>query len=87
MECLCSVKAGASQAGLDITPIIIVVVVLIIIIIIILIIIIIIIIIFIGHSSCLFKYIIGVCSCGNVFSYAIKIHDHLIIGLTLQKLI
>ena len=39
------------------------------------------------HLSCLFNYIIGICSCRNIFSYAIQIHDHLIIGLTLQKLI
>ena len=26
------------------------------------------------------------CTCHNIFSYAIQIHDHLLIGLTLQKL-
>ena len=29
----------------------------------------------------------GVCSCFNICSYAIQIYDHLLIGLTLQKLI
>ena len=43
--------------------------------------------VFLDHLSCLFNYIISMCSCRNIFSYAIQIHDHLIIGLTLQKLI
>ena len=43
--------------------------------------------VFIDHLSYVFNYVIDVCSCRNIFSYAIQIHDHLIIGLTLQKLI
>ena len=38
--------------------------------------------VFIDHLSCLFNYIFGVCSCRNVFSCAIQIHDHSLIGLT-----
>ena len=43
--------------------------------------------VFIDHLSCLFSYIYGVCSCRNIFSSTIQIHDHLLIGLTLQNLI
>ena len=43
--------------------------------------------VFMDHLSCLFNYIIGVCLCRNIFSYVKQIHDHLIIGITLQKLI
>ena len=43
--------------------------------------------VFIDFLSCLFTYIIGVCSCRNIISCAIQIHNHLLIGLTLQNLI
>ena len=43
--------------------------------------------VFIDDLSCLFNYIIDVCSCRKVFSYTIQIHDHLRIGLTLKKFI